>query len=339
MGADDRRPGWSDRMRERVPGLRDRLSGLRRKAAGSHGPQRVKVFVVGRQITDGLLFKLALYVILTSVAVIYLQPVVYMAATSLKTHADLLDPTVYFFPRVLDWDNYRVALKGLKYVQALWQTLAISSLAAVFQVASCALTGYAFARLPIPFKNFWYAIVLLTFLVPVQTMVIPIYVLYGKLGWLNTPLPFLVPALFAQGLKGALFVMIFRQFFSTFPKELEESARMDGSGTFRTFVKVMLPLSRSAMFVVFLFSFVWHWNDAFEPSVFLKTGRVLMMANQMSQMPNNLQTIAGNNMVSFDLIETQMMAAAFLVILPVLLLYAYAQRYFVEGIERTGIVE
>lgn len=304
-----------------------------------HKLERLRVFILGRQLTDGVIFKSLLYIILTSVAVIYLQPVFYMISTSLKTQSDLLDPTVNFFPRVLDWDNYEVAIRGLKYVQALWQTALIAILAALFQTVSCALTGYAFARLYIPFKNFWFAIVLLTFLIPIQTMFIPIYVLYAKLGWLNTPLPFLIPALFGQGLKGALFVMIFRQFFATFPKELEESARMDGSGAFRTFYRIMLPLSRPAMLVVGLFSFVWHWNDTFEPSMYLKDVNLIMMGNQMSQMPTNLQTIAGNALVPFDLIETQMMAAAFLVILPPLLLYAFAQRYYVEGIERTGIVE
>jgi multiple sugar transport system permease protein len=303
-----------------------------------HKVERTRVFFLGRQITDGMLFKLVIYAILTSVAVIYLQPVFYMISTSLKSNADLFDPTVNFFPKALYWENYKMALRGLHYVQALWQTSLVAILASVFQVFSCALTGYAFARLRIPGKKFWYFIVLLTFLVPIQTLVIPVFVVFSKLGWLNSPLPFLVPALLGQGLKGALFIMIFRQFFSTLPKELEESAKMDGSNSFRTFIKIMLPLSKSAMLVVFLFSFVWHWNDFFEPSMYLHSGKFIMMANQMAQMPSNLAVISGNAMVVPKLFETTMMAGAFLVILPPLVLYAFAQRYFVEGIERTGMV-
>ncbi|BBH20318.1 transporter [Paenibacillus baekrokdamisoli] len=338
--------GINTKLQQWVGSKRDEASGVGRKLwqplhkflQRGHKVERTRVYVLGRQITDGLLFKFAIYAILTAVAVIYLQPVLYMISTSLKRNEDLFDPTVTYFPKVLDWENYRIAFKGLKYVQALWQTALVALLAALFQVGSCALTGYAFARLRIPGKKFWYFIVLLTFLVPVQTLVIPIFVVYSKLGWLNGPLPFLIPALLGQGLKGALFVMIFRQFFSTLPKELEESAKMDGSGSFRTFVKIMLPLSRPAMLVVFLFSFVWHWNDYFEPAMYLQSGKFLMMANQMSQMPANLSVAAGNAITAPNLIETQMMAGAFLVILPPLLLYAFAQRYFVEGIERTGVV-
>jgi multiple sugar transport system permease protein len=176
-------------------------------------------------------------------------------------------------------------------------------------------------------------------MIPQGTMSIPIYVVYSNLQLLDSAWPFLLPEALGQGLRGGLFILIFRQFFATLPKELEESAKIDGSGAFRTYVKIMLPLSRPAMLVVFLFSFVWHWNDLIGPTTFLRSGESLrMMAYQLKIMPQNLTSSAGNYMLYFDLIETQIMAGAFLVILPLLVLYAIAQRQFVQGIERTGVV-
>jgi multiple sugar transport system permease protein len=304
-----------------------------------HKAERFKVFVLGRDINDGMLFKLIMYAILTAVAIMYLQPLIYMISTSLKTNADLSDPTVNFIPSVLHWENYEVALRGLKYLESLWQTALVTTGSAVLQVLSCALTGYAFARLTFPGKNVLFFIVLLTFMIPQGTMSIPIYVVYSNLQLLDSAWPFLLPEALGQGLRGGLFILIFRQFFATLPKELEESAKIDGSGAFRTYVKIMLPLSRPAMLVVFLFSFVWHWNDLIGPTTFLRSGESLrMMAYQLKIMPQNLTSSAGNYMLYFDLIETQIMAGAFLVILPLLVLYAIAQRQFVQGIERTGVV-
>ncbi|MBP1988602.1 carbohydrate ABC transporter permease [Paenibacillus eucommiae] len=314
---------------------------------------RLKRFVLGQNVNDGALFKLFIYIILISISVLYLQPVLYMISTSFKTVSDLMDPTVKWIPRQFNFASYFDAFRGLHYWKALWQTTYMSLSASLLQVISCGITGYAFARLRIPFKNILFVVVLITFLIPPQSLVIPLYVTYAKLHWLNTSLPFIIPAIFAQGLKGSLFIIIFRQFFSTLPKELEESAKMDGAGAVRTFWKIMLPLSRPALLIVFLFAFVWHWNDFFEPMLYLRSARAedfIPLSLRLNYMQGVLDYSAGKiggiggggaslGGGAYDVNEAIKMAAAFIIILPPLLLYMFAQKYFVEGIERTGIVE
>lgn len=307
------------------------------------GGTRVKSLLLGSSGSDGMLIRVILYILLVSVAVLYLTPLFYMLSTSLKDVGQLLDPTVRWLPRLFVTDNYATAATGLKYGKAALHTGFMSASAAVLQVASCALTGYAFARFAIPYKSVLFSVVVLSFLVPVQTLAIPLFVLYSKLGWLNTPLPFLVPAVFAQGIKGALFIIIFRQFFAAQPKEMEEAAKIDGAGAFRTYWRIMLPLAKPAMLVVFLFSFVWHWNAYFEPALFLKNQDFMAMATQMDRMQANLNELAGTPAGlatgAFDLNEPIKMAGAVLVVLPPMLLYMFAQKHFVQGIERTGLVE
>ncbi|WP_409346113.1 carbohydrate ABC transporter permease [Paenibacillus sp. MBLB4367] len=319
------------------------LNGFREKGGRREIRRKTKLLLLGQRLNDGFLFKIAIYIILASVAVLYVSPLLYMLSTSFKEVSDMLDPAVKWIPTRYKLQNYTDAVTGLNYYKALGHTGFMAVSAALLQVGSCALAGYAFARLYVPFGKVLFGIVLLTFLVPVQTMAIPLFVLYSKLGWLNSPLPFLVPALFAQGIKGALFVVIFRQFFSTLPKEMEESARIDGAGALRIYWKIMLPLSRPAMLIVFLFSLVWHWNAYFEPSLYLKNDSFLAMATQLDQMQANLnfKAGAGGGLAAgqFDLNEPLKMAASLLVILPPLLVYMVAQNYFVQGIERTGLVE
>jgi multiple sugar transport system permease protein len=296
--------------------------------------------LVGIHMNDGWAAKLIIYFTLSVIAYLYLQPFFYILSTMFKNTADLLDPTVKWIPRELYWDNLRKAFKGLQYPTALKNTVVIALFGSVLQVISCSITGYALARLKVPFKNFLFFLVIVSFLVPPQIIIIPLYVIYGKLGLLNTPFVFLIPALFSQGLKSALFIIIFRQFFKALPTALEEAAKLDGASPFRLFYKIMLPLSRSACIVVFLFSFIWYWNQFYEPSMFLNGG-FTPLSIRMDQLDsvllgaNTLQFEYKNNPVT----EGAKMGAAFLIISPPLLLYMLAQRWFVEGVERTGLVE
>jgi len=274
------------------------------------------------------------------IAFLYLNPLLQMVVTMFKSLSDLIDPTVKWIPRQLHWDNLSKAWEGLKYPQAFANTITIALAGSLIQTFVCAVTGYALARLRFPGRSLVFVLVLLTFLIPPQLLVIPLYVIFGKLGWLNTPLVFLVPALFGQGLKSALFIIIFRQFFMSQPKSLEEAAKLDGASAFRLFFRIMLPLARSACLVVFLFSFIWYWNMYYEPTMFL-SGDFMPLSVRLNQLENVLM---GENPLAFGrnnnpVTEGAKMAAAFLIILPPLLLYSAAQRWFVESIDRTGVVE
>lgn len=308
----------------------------------SRQAQHVKKLLMGQHISDGWITRIVIYFILAVIAYLYLQPLFYMMSTMVKSVSDLIDPIVQWIPRELNWQNLVDGWRGLRYPEAFMNTITIALTCSILQVVSCAITGYALARLNFPGKTLAFILIIVTFLVPPQITMIPLYSIYGKLGWLNTPFVFIVPAVFGQGLRGALFIIIFRQFFMTQPKALEEAAKMDGASALRLFFRIMLPLARPAIIVVFLFSFIWYWNMYYEPSMFLsKDFQPLSLRLNMLQ-----QELMGNKLVNFTagfdkdpISEGPKMAAAFLIIMPPLLVYMLAQRWFTEGIERTGLIE
>ncbi|WP_053781061.1 carbohydrate ABC transporter permease [Paenibacillus xylanivorans] len=318
----------------------DRAKNYARDLLWRRESQRLKALLMGRNLSDGLLAKLIIYVLLSIVAYLYLQPLLYMITTMLKTVSDLLDPSVKWIPRVVTWENLTKAYEGLRYPEALRNTAVIALTCSLVQVLVCSMTGYALARLAIPFKGLITALVLLTFLIPPQVIIIPLYVIFSKLGLLNSLFVFLVPAIFGQGLKGALFILIFRQFFKSQPPSLEEAAKLDGASVARLYFRIMLPLAQSACLVVFLFSFIWYWNMYYEPSMFLAKG-----FTPLSIRLDNLEEVLNPSLLSSQesvnnpVTEGTKMAAAFLIIFPPMLIFMFLQRWFITGIERTGIVE
>ncbi|MEW6230097.1 MAG: ABC transporter permease subunit, partial [Bacillota bacterium] len=157
---------------------------------------------------------------------------------------------------------------------------------------------------------------------------------------IDTYWPFVAPSFLGQGLRGALFILIFRQFFRRLPWELEDAARIDGCNEFQTYYRIMLPLARPAILVTFLFSLVWHWNDFYEPMMYLMKLDKFTMPLRLRMLQTALVELYGGTAAAANLMnEPLVMAAALLVILPPLVLYMFTQRYFVESIERTGLVD
>ncbi|HTG71743.1 MAG TPA: carbohydrate ABC transporter permease [Candidatus Udaeobacter sp.] len=294
--------------------------------------------LLGAEIDKGLLFKLFVYVILINVAFIYIKPILYMVTTMVKDAKNILDPTVIWVPRTVFLGHLQQASEMLNYSKSFLISISLASSVAVLQVFSCAIAGYAFARLDFPFKKVWGALLLFTFIMPPQITILPSIMLFKEFGWLNTFLPMVVPAAFGHGLKGAMFVIIYRAFYSTLPKELDEAARMDGAGPFRMFFRVMFPISRSATVVVVLFSFVWNWNDFYFPSLFMFTAENVPLSITLARMAGEMKLAEGAGEITVYA-EAIKMAASFLIIMPLLVVYLFAQRWFIEGVERTGLVE
>ncbi|WP_376774412.1 carbohydrate ABC transporter permease [Paenibacillus eucommiae] len=299
---------------------------------------KIRNVIVGKEVDKGLIFRVFIYLILIDVAYIYLNPILSMITTMVKNSADLIDPAVTWVPRRIYTGVLQEAWSRLRYPSAFTISTVLSLTIAVLQTVSCAVAGYAFARLEFPFKRTCFILLIFTFIVPIQVTILPNLITASQFGLIGTYIPIVLPALFGHGLKGALFVIIYRQFFSTQPKELEEAAKIDGASVFRIFYKVMLPLAKPAILVVFLFSFVWTWNDYYLPSMYLQGVQDVPLSMGISQISAALaQREAELGPSIFD--EPLKMATSFLIVLPPLVLYTFTQRWFVEGIERTGLVE
>ena len=304
-----------------------------------------------------LLVKLVIYFVLLSLGFVFVHPVLYMLVTSVMGEQDLVSPFVQWIPRQFNLYNYYLATIALRFGASLRSTTLIAVLGAVGQCLSCAVAGYSLARYRFPGRNLIFLLVVLTFIVPPQTLMIPLFIQFHRFNWIDTYLPFVVPAFLGHGLRGALYVIVFRQFFSTLPWELDDAARIDGLSGLSIFGRIMLPLSRTALFVVALFSFVWHWNDYLLPGVFLTHGKYplgvrlsRLWGNIGEVMTVRLQGGAGEVLVSslhgdpytvavLSRNEALGMAASVLVIAVPMVLYFFVQRFFTESVERTGLVE
>ncbi|WP_152394176.1 carbohydrate ABC transporter permease [Paenibacillus guangzhouensis] len=277
---------------------------------------------------------------------IILFPLFLRISVAFRSKVDIYDPTVLWIPRHFTFENLKLAISATKYGSALLNTFMISSATTIIQLATCALAGYAFARLKFKGSGILFALVIFTIVVPPQTIMIPLYLtyryfdLFGILKWftekgsvnlIDTFWPFLISSGTAMGLKNGLYIYIFRQFFRGVPKELEEASLVDGAGIFKTFYRIILPNAIPAIVTVLLFSFVWQWNDSYYVSLFLS--KVKVLATQLTDMGPALGK-EPDPVYQSMLLNTGVL----LMMAPLIVLYLFVQRYFVESVERTGLV-
>lgn len=294
---------------------------------------------------NDFLWKLFRYVIVFSLAFVFMYPMLFLVSQSLMRAEDISDATVQWIPKAFSMENFAYAMKAMGYWLHFKNSLLMAFGGASLQLIGCSLAGYGFARYHFPGYRLWIALLLLTFLVPPQSIIVPLFLFFSDLHWRDTYYPFLVPALFGHGLRGSLFVLVFMQTFRGLPHQLEEAARIDGAGAFRTFLSIMLPLARPAILVVFLFSIVWHWNDTFFPDFYLNQDKdytlnqklgYLAVSNQIDSTGEGAQQ-GDDAIAQLPTNYQKIMAGALITILPLLALYLFTQRYFVESVERTGI--
>ena len=302
--------------------------------------QKIRRKVVGRKGTDGIIFRTFIYILIISVGFTFLYPFIYLALTSLQSPEDIIDSTVGLIPSTFYFDNFVKAYITIGFGNALVESIKIAFFPSVAQVISTALIGYGLARFEFPLKKLVIVLILMTFIVPAPVLMIPTYLMYRDLGILGNIGAFIYPALFGQGIKSTIFIMIFYQFFSTIPKVLDEAARVDGAGPMRVFFKVSLPLAIPAVVVVFLFSFVWYWNETYLTSLYIDGARTLPI--QLSRFAASFREQFGdvdpNGEGYVDrLNEAIYMAGTLISILPLLLLYFGLQKWFVESVDRSGI--
>lgn len=288
---------------------------------------------------------IARMILIMGMCFVILYPLFFKVSISFKDKLDIYDSTVLWIPKHFTLDTLRIAYEAMDYGKSFTNSVIVAVLSTVLQAASCALAAFGFARLPFKGSGLLFAGVILTILVPVQTIMIPTYVNYryfdvfgliglftgqNGLNLLDSYWPFVLQSITGMGIQSGLFIYIFRQFFRGIPKELEEAAYIDGCGVLQGFSRVMLPNAVPAIITVMLFSFVWQWNDNYYVSLFLTRADVLSAKLSIAWASFSLEDPLFAYMIKN--------AGELLFIAPVILMYLFVQRYFIESVERTGIV-
>ncbi|EHB54259.1 MULTISPECIES: carbohydrate ABC transporter permease [Paenibacillus] len=288
---------------------------------------------------EGIVYKLAVYFLLSLIGFVYLYPLFYMITYSFMNTEDLINPLITYIPSGFYMDNFAKAAEVMDFLNTLWQNVLASFVPAVVQTVSAAVIGYGFARFRIPGKSVLFALVLATFIIPPQITMIPQFLMFKDLGLIGSIFSYIIPAAFGQGIKSGLFILIFYQFFRSIPKSLEEAAQIDGAGAYKIFAVICVPMAVPAFIISFLFSMVWYWNETLLAALYL--------GDKLTTLPLELQNFAvtyqkvfpadPNAQTGRSLNEAINMAGTFLNIIPLLIVYFFTQRWFVESIERSGI--
>ena len=256
------------------------------------------------------------------VALLFLIPFLWMISSSLKPNYQIFEVPPRWFPNPPQWDNYTEALTTLPFDRYMVNTAIITALTIVGHVVSCTLIAYAFARLRAPGRDVLFLLVLATMMLPYPVTMVPLYVLFKQLGWINTFLPLTVPAFFGS----AFYIFLLRQFFLTIPPDFEDAAIIDGANTLQILWRVILPLSMPAVATVAIFTFQAAWNDFLAPLIYLQKPELYTVTL-------GLQFFRSTYTTNW----AYLMAASLVTSLPVIVVFFVAQRYFIEGITLSGV--
>lgn len=291
------------------------------------------------------------FALLIAIGYIVIYPIIYMISSSIKTPAAFLDPSIIYIPKKITFEYFGFAAEVLEYGSALISTLKYEVVSAVIEILICSFIAYGLARFDFKGKKFFNFILILTILVPAQMIIVPMMTNYSRLdilgifglfnkltgidirpNILDTPWTFYLPSMFGVGLRSGILIYIYVQFFRGLPKELEEAAWIDGAGLFRTFFSIAVPSSSVVYTTVTLFALIWHWNDYYLAIMYLSDN--LPLAVKIYDI-DNLLTIA--NVWGGARAISAKAAACLLFISPMLILYLFLQRKFVQSIDRVGI--
>ncbi len=294
------------------------------------------------------------FILLFGLCFLILQPIFNKISISFMEEADLFNPIVISIPEHFTTENYKMAATLMNYEKSIVNSAIISVTIAVLQIAVCTLVGYGFARFEFPLKNFWFACVMLIILVPPQTISTSLHLHFrffdvlgisqmltgSSINLRGSVLPYYMMSAGCMGLKNGLYIFMIRQFFRTIPKDLEEAAYVDGCGTLKTFFKIMLPEAKPILTSCFLFAFVWQWTDGFYSNLFL--GTTQLVSTSLSRIVDSLGALIMREMgitttISVAYSNCILATGTLMIILPLIIMYLFAQRAFVESISSSGI--
>jgi ABC-type glycerol-3-phosphate transport system permease component len=268
-------------------------------------------------------WRLFFWLLLLALAVGMLMPFVWLVSSSLKLEQQVFQFPPQWIPDPIRWMNYYDALTAKPFHIYFKNTMLIAALNQIAILLTASFCAYGFARIEFPGRDFWFGVVLATMMLPYFVVMVPQFVMFTRLGWVDTFLPLTVPFFFGGG---AFNIFLFRQFFRSLPKELSDAARIDGCSEFGIYWRIMLPLSKPALITVAIFTFLFSWNDFIGPLLYLSS-------------PEN-QTVALGLAAFRGVMRTQwnlLMAASTAMTLPVIILFFFLQRYFIRGVVMSGL--
>lgn len=299
-------------------------------------------------------YRIVRMILLFGMCFLILQPIFNKISISFMAEQDLYDGTIIAIPRHFTTENYKLAASFMEFRKTTMNTLIVSLTVALLQIAVCTLVGYGFARFEFPLKKMWFACVILLIIIPPQTMSTSLYLHFqyfdiaglfklikgGSINLKGSVLPYYMMSATCMGLKNGLYIYMIRQFFRNIPKELEEAAYVDGCGTLKTFFRIMLPDATPIITSCFLFAFVWQWTDSFYSKTFL--GDIKLLSMQLSMIGDRL-----GHYIVYELHQPTgatvgytnciIATGTLMVIIPLLVIYLFAQKGFVESLSSSGI--
>ena len=294
------------------------------------------------------------FILLFGMCFLILQPILNKISVSFMTEEDLYNPIVVSIPEHFTTENYLLAAELMNYSKAIVNSFVISLTIAVLQIAVCTLVGYGFARFNFPLKKFWFACVIMVILIPPQTISSSLFLhfrffdVFGifklikgeTINLRGSVLLYYLMSGGCMGLKNGLYIFLIRQFFRNIPVDMEEAAYVDGCGTLKTFVRIMLPEAKPILTSCFLFAFVWQWTDGFYSKMFLGTTSLVStgLARLVDSLGAYIQRLTGTlTTVSIAYSNCILATGTLMIIVPLIILYLFAQRAFVESISNSGI--
>ncbi|GIV79039.1 carbohydrate ABC transporter permease [Litorilinea aerophila] len=269
-----------------------------------------------------LLGHLVVHLLLLSGVVLMFIPLAWTISTSLKTPGEVFLFPPKWLPSEIQWQNYAEAVTAIPFFQYLYNTTLITVLTIIGKVISITLVAFAFARLRWWGRDFMFLVMLSTMMLPPHVTLIPQFILFKELGWINTYLPLVLPAFFG----GPWLTFLVRQFFMTLPRDLDDAARIDGCSSWGVYSRIIMPMAKPAVIIVVIFVFNGTWNEFLLPLIYLQSPEKFTLAL-------GLRMFQGEASTSWHLL----MAASLLTMLPVLVLFFAAQKYFMQGIVFTGV--
>lgn len=286
--------------------------------------------------------------ILIGVGYVILSPVIGIIVNSISSNKDAYNPMVFVLPQFPTLERYALAIERMNYFPTMFRDLLYTLTLTALQLLVCSMVGYGFARFDFPLKKLLFGCVVVMIVIPAHTIMLPLYMTFksfdpfgiisaikGTPGIMGTVVPMYIMTLLGCGVRSGLYIYIFNQFFRGLPKEIEEAALVDGCGVWYTYFRIMLINAMPAVITVAVFSIVWQFNDTFYAKLFLISEDVVI-----SKKISSLQAVIANvdKVLDTTIQELYLDAGIVLIILPILIIYLVLQKYFIEGVERSGIV-